>query len=158
MSRSRLSIIRDRTVEHARFDITRVVGGDVRPLELNGTSAYLLVQQKVDVDVERRRCLTVAYTYRYQADERPGSWLFRWEFLRKRPRPDYTYPLAHFHVNGSLIDGRTLAHVHFPTRRLPLELVLWDLIVEWNVKPLDPRWQETLIESIKGFEERQTVA
>jgi len=84
VSRSRLSIIRDRTVKHARFDITRVVGGDVRPLELNGTSAYLLVQQKIDVDVEQRRCLTVTYTYRYQADERPGSWLFRWEFLRKR--------------------------------------------------------------------------
>ncbi len=100
----------------------------------------------------------MTYTYRYQADERPDSWLFRWEFLRKRPRPDYGYPLAHFHVNGSLSDGRTLAHVHFPTRRLPLELVLWDLTVEWDVKPLDSRWQEILMESIKGFEERQTVA
>lgn len=77
VSRSRLSIIRDRTVEHPRFDITRVVAGEVRPLELHGTSACLLAQQKIDVDVEQARCLTVTYTYRYQANERPESWLFR---------------------------------------------------------------------------------
>jgi hypothetical protein len=116
------------------------------------------VQQKVDVGVVGARCLTVAYTYRYQAEERPESWLFRWEFLRRRPRPDYAYPLAHFHVNGSLVDGRGIAHVHFPTRRVPLELVLWDLIVEWGVKPLDPAWEQILTESISGFDDRQTVA
>jgi hypothetical protein len=158
VSRSRLAIIRDRTVEQPRFDITRVVGGEVRPLELHGTPARLLVQQKVDVDVEQGRCLTVTYSYRYQADERPESWLFRWEFLRDRPRPDYPYALAHFHVNGTLVDGRGVAGVHFPTRRLPLELVLWSLVVEWGVRPLDPGWQEILLESIRGFEERQTVA
>jgi hypothetical protein len=157
VSRSRLSIIRDRTVERPRFDITRVVAGRVRPLELHGTSACLLVQQKIDVDVERARCLTVTYTYRYQADERPESWLFRWEFLRERPRPDYAYPLAHFHLNGTLVDGHDVARVHFPTRRLPLELVLWDLIAEWGVKPLDSRWQDILMESIRGFEQRQTI-
>lgn len=127
-------------------------------MELHGTSARLLVQQKIDVDTERGRCLTVTYTYRYQVDERPESWLFRWEFLRERPRADYAYPLAHFHVNGTLVDGRDVGGIHFPTRRLPLEFVLWDLIVEWGVKPLDFRWQEILQESIRGFEERQTVA
>jgi len=158
VSKSRLSLIRDRTVEQPpRFDIARVVGGAIRPLELNGTNARLLVQQKVDLDLDAGRCLTMAYTYRYQTDEQPQSWLFRWEFLRKRPRPDYPYPLAHFHVNAELVDGSDVRHVHFPTRRLPLELVLWELIVEWGVKPLDPRWEEILAASIRGFEERRTV-
>lgn len=61
-------------------------------------------------------------------------------------------------MNGRLADRRDVARVHFPTRRLPLELVLWGLIAEWGVKPLDSRWQEILMDSIRGFEQRQTVA
>jgi hypothetical protein len=92
-----------------RFDIVRVVGGVVRPPELNGTHGRLLVQQKGEVDIDAGHCLTVTYAYRYRATEQPDSWIFRWEFLRSRPRRDYPYPLAHFDVNGRLADGRNLA-------------------------------------------------
>jgi hypothetical protein len=35
-----------------RFDIVRVVGGVMRPPELNGTHGRLLVQQKGEVDID----------------------------------------------------------------------------------------------------------
>jgi hypothetical protein len=90
-------------------------------------------------------------------DETKGSWLFRWEFFRNKPKDDYPYPLAHFHVNAGMESRADLNHVHFPTRRVPLELVLWDLIEEWSVKPLDDGWRAILEESIGGFDERQRV-
>jgi hypothetical protein len=52
-----------------RFDIVRVVGGVVRPPELNGTHGRLLVQQKGEVDIDAGHCLTVTYAYRYRATE-----------------------------------------------------------------------------------------
>jgi hypothetical protein len=39
-----------------------------------------------------------------------------------------------------------------------LELVLWGLIAEWGVKPLDEEgWEKTLKGSIEGFDERLTA-
>jgi hypothetical protein len=158
VSRSRLSLVPDRKVDHPRFDIVRYVGGATAPLELHRSPLLLLSQQKIDV--EAGRCLTVTYQYRLQRTEEPQSWLVRWEFFRQRPRPDYVYPLAHVHVNAVLRDGQdvhALDFLHFPTRRVPFELVLWHLIVEWGVTPLSDDWQAILSESIDGFEERQTV-
>jgi hypothetical protein len=83
------------------------------------------------------------------------SWLVRWEFFRQRPRPDYDYPLAHVHVNATLANGQNVDDFHFPTRRVPL--VLWHLIVEWDITPLSEDWRAILSESIGGFEERQTI-
>jgi hypothetical protein len=76
--------------------------------------------------------------------------------FRQRPRPD-DYPLAHVHVNAALMNGHGLRHLHFPTRRVLIELLLWHLIAEWNVTPLSDDWRVILSESIDGFEERQTV-
>jgi hypothetical protein len=55
------------------------------------------------------------------------------------------------------MDGQGVGHLHFPTRRVPIELVFWHLIAEWNVTPLSDSWREILGDSIDGFEERQTV-
>jgi hypothetical protein len=59
-----------------RFDLVRVVGGVMRPPELNGTHGRLLVQQKGEVDIDAGHCLTVTYAYRYRATEQPDSWIF----------------------------------------------------------------------------------
>jgi hypothetical protein len=155
VTQSRLSLVPDKTVDHPRFDILRYVGGATEPLELNRSPLLLLSQQKIDV--EAGRCLTVTYQYRVQRAADPKPWLVRWEFFRQRPRPDYEYPLAHIHVNAALVDGQEVHGLHFPTRRVPLELVLWHLIAEWGVAPLSDDWREILSESIDGFEERQTV-
>jgi hypothetical protein len=155
VSKSRLSLLPDQTVSHPRFDVTRYVDDAIEPLELNGTSLLLLAQQKIDV--EAGHCRTVTYQYRLQQERDPKSWLVRWEFFRQKPKPDYVYPPAHIHLNANLIEGRDVHQLHFPTRRVPLELVLWHLIVEWAVKPLNREWLAILEESIRGFEERQTV-
>jgi hypothetical protein len=153
VSKSRLTALRDKTVEHPRFDITRYVDGATHPIQLNGSSLLLRVQQKIEVVGER--CQTVTYQYRLQRNGDRESWLVRWEFYRERPRVDYPYPLAHLHLNANLADsGEDVHGFHFPTRRVPIELVLWHLIVEWDVKPLSG---DVLEDSIKGFEERQTV-
>jgi hypothetical protein len=154
-SECRLSVIADKSTDRPRFDIARLVEGAITPLDLNGSRARLLVQQKVEVEDDHVSTLT--YVYRYQLDETKGSWLFRWEFFRNKPKDDYPYPLAHFHVNANMETRADLDHVHFPTRRVPLELVLWDLIEEWSVKPLDDDWRAILEESIGGFDERQRV-
>ncbi len=85
-----------------------------------------------------------------------GDWLLRWEYFRQPPQPDYPYPLAHLHVNGALASvGRALPKLHVPTGRVPLELALWHLIAEWDVKPKRDDWRELLQESIDGFERRR---
>jgi hypothetical protein len=148
-------IVPDRSVvDRDWFDIVRRVEGLQAPLELEGTTARLLVQQKVEVVGEHTQ--TITYVYRLQESDDPASWLVRWEYFRRPPRADYMYPLAHLHVNAAM-EERDLPHIHLPTRRVPLELVLWDLIAEWGVRPLDPGWQKTLEESIEGFDERQQI-
>jgi hypothetical protein len=135
----------------------RLVDQATAPLELNGVSAKLLVQQKVEVEDDH--VTTLNYIYRYQLDDdAKKSWLFRWEYFRNKPKEDYPYPLAHFHVNAQSEHRKDIEHVHFPTRRVPLELVIWGLIAEWGVKPLDEAgWEKTLSESIEGFDERRTA-
>jgi hypothetical protein len=66
--------------------------------------------------------------------------------------------LLHHFVYGTLVDARAVGAMHFPTRRLPLELILSSLVVEWGVRPLAAGWHEILLESMRGFEERQTAA
>jgi hypothetical protein len=76
-------------------------------------------------------CRTESYSYRLQGDELAKSWLIRWEFHREPPRPDYPYPRAHVHVNGTFPSGESTGRLHVPSRRVPLELVAWHLIAEW---------------------------
>jgi hypothetical protein len=93
------------------------------------------------------------------------SWVLRWEYFRERPRPDYEYPLAHLHANAEFVESARVearldkppAHLHIPTARVPLELVLWHLIAEWSVTPKTDAWRGVLAESVEGFEERRTA-
>ena len=82
----------------------------------------------------------------------------RWEYFRERPEePDYPYALAHVHVNAVSRGGRPLDRLHIPTRRVPLEMVLWHLIAEWEVATRKPDWRAILHESTMGFDERRTA-
>jgi hypothetical protein len=107
--------------------------------------------------VAGEECHTISYSYRLACGEAKGDWLIRWDYFRQRPMPDYPYPLAHVHANGRFVPGAavTLPKLHIPTRRVPLELVLWHLIAEWDVKPKQDDWRELLEESIEGFERRR---
>lgn len=52
---------------------------------------------------------------------------------------------------------KTPSHLHVPTARVPLELVLLHLIAEWGVTPKTDGWFEVLDESLAGFEQRRTA-
>lgn len=139
----------------------RLVDKTVTPLDLNGTGSVLLVQQKIAVVGDH--CATLTYTYRYQRNADPNSWICRWEYFRRPPKPDYQYPLAHLHVNAGLAEktgsGEYVGGMHFPTSRVTLEHVLLHLIEEWGVKPLlqKRKSREIVLASIEGFEERRTA-
>jgi len=109
------------------------------------------------IEVVDGHCRTEAYSYRLQADASRSSWLIRWEYYRDPPRTDYPYVLAHVHVNGEFLDGEPLGRLHVPTRRVPLELVIWHLIADWGVESKTTGWQVLLAGSIKGFDERRTA-
>jgi hypothetical protein len=156
VSDSRLSLI-PVPGDPAAFELTRIVGRDSAPLELYGTTVRLFVRQVIVV--KDGHCSTESYGYRLQTGESTSSWLIRWEYLRQQPKPDYPYPLAHVHVNGQRVSGAraALPKLHIPTSRLPLELVLWHVIVEWGVKPKRADWQQILEGSIRDFEARRST-
>jgi len=137
------------------FEIARFVKREAAPLELLGSSLRLFVRQIIVV--ADGHCRTESYEYRLQRDVARQSWLIRWEYLRNPPRPDYAYPAAHAHVNGEWERAEALDRLHIPTRRVPLELVVWHLIAEWGATPRSDDWQSILSESIEGFDERQTA-
>lgn len=138
------------------FELTRLVGSQSAPLELHGTSSRLFVRQIVEV--LDGHCQTESYGYRLQAGDAINSWLIRWEYHRHPPRDDYPYTPAHVHVNGAFADGRPTGPLHLPTRRVPLELVIWHLLAEWGVDSRTEDWRHLLAGSIEGFDERRTTS
>jgi hypothetical protein len=154
VSDSRLSLV-PRPDDPAAFELTRLMGTSPAPLELHGTSNRLFVRQ-LFVVVEGH-CQVESYGYRLQTTEARESWLLRWEYYRERPRVDYPYPLAHVHFNGAFEDGGRAGRLHVPTRRVPLELVIWHLVAEWGVEPKSDDWQAVLSESIAGFDQRRSA-
>lgn len=152
---SRLSLIPDPRDE-AVFQITRLVDNASAPLELRtNPGLYLFVRQVIEV--VDGHCRTESYGYRLQSTEATESWLVRWEYLRERPRADYPYALAHVHVNARFSDDVELSRLHIPTRRVPLELVIWHAIAEWGVESRTAEWQHLLAASIEGFDDRRTA-
>ncbi len=131
------------------------------PFVLHGVGERLFVQQAIEVVGDH--CQTVSYAYRFQSAD--DVWLLRWEYSRERPKADYAYPLAHLHANAEFVErasavarlDKTPSHLHIPTARVPLELVLWHLIPEWGVTPKTDGWFEVLDESLAGFERRRTA-
>jgi hypothetical protein len=129
---------------------------------LPGTALWLFVSQNLEVEGDKTH--TASYAYRISTADEKTPWLVRWEYLRQPPRPDYEYPLAHMHVNSSLLDESAEAllhkpapHLHLPTARVGLELVLWHLLAEWGVTAKTDDWREVLEKSLKGFRDRQTT-
>jgi hypothetical protein len=129
------------------------------PFALLGSSLRLMLSQTVAVN--EGHCHTVTYAYRLATGDAKSDWLLRWEYFRTPPKPGYPYPLAHAHVNAALLDAdaetmlaKSASHLHLPTARLPLELVLWHLIVEWGVQARTPDWQDLLRASPAVFAER----
>jgi hypothetical protein len=156
VSKSRLSVVEEEGSSPPHFDLVRIVQKQTAPLELNGTSRLLYVQQKIEV--VDGHCTTLTYSYSYQTTDNPSSALYRWEYFRHKPKDDYPYPLAHFHAEAVLTETEELVGArHFPTRRVPLELVLLHLIVECGVKPLSDDWRGLFETSIEGFDERRTA-
>lgn len=158
----RLNGVLNRTVSDSRlsvaaiagcpdaFELTRVVGEDDIPLELNG-SLRLFIKHVVTIEHGRGR--TDSYSYRLQTDGSPKSWLIRWEYVRDPPPGDYAYPRAHVHVNATFADGAPVGRLHIPTRTVSLELVIKHLIADWSVKPRSEDWEAILKESAEGFGE-----
>jgi hypothetical protein len=130
------------------FGLTRIVEGASAPLELDGTGLCLYVQHMVAV--RDGKCRTDSYAYRLQRDVSLDSWLVRWEYVRDPPPTDYAYPRAHVHINGHFVDGPPTERVHIASRRVPLELVVGNLISDWGVKPRTNDWEAILEQSAEG--------
>jgi len=127
--------------QETHYNLACVENGERVAFALHGVSERLFIRQAIEIVGDH--CQTVSYAYRYQSGEERKSWLLRWEYFRERPRPDYEYPLAHVHANAEFVDPDPAAahlpkppsHLHIPTARVPLELVLWHVIAEWGVTP-----------------------
>jgi hypothetical protein len=147
--------------DEARYNLACVENGERVAFVLHGVTGRLFVQQAIEIVGDH--CQTVSYAYRYQSGPDRKSWLLRWEYFRERSRPDYLYPLAHVHANAEFVDPGPAAaqldkppsHLHIPTARVPLELVLWQVIAEWGVTPKTDDWRDLLGESLEGFERRR---
>jgi hypothetical protein len=139
-----------------------VIDRRIVSLALHGSRLRLLIAHTVEV--EGAKCHTVSYAYRLISTEAKDAWLLRWEYFRRPPRPDYPYPLAHAHANASFADPaaekllrKPAAHLHVPTARVALELVLWHLIAEWEILPKTSDWRQVLLDSLAGYHERHTA-
>ena len=153
VSDARLSLIGDPS-HPARFTRACLRGTTPTSFALHGSNVRLLVVQTLEVE----QCRTVTYQYRLSLGEDKPSWLIRWEYFRHRPTTAYLYPLLRVHVNAQLLSGGAVAvlpKLHIPTRRVPLELVLWHAIAEWGVQPRGDDWQALLEDSIDEFERRR---
>jgi len=141
----------------AHFTLAYFEHGEIAAFPLRGSPLFLLVKQEIDVDGDE--CHTTSYGYRLATGNAKQDWLIRWEYFRRLPKPDYRYPLAHVHVNAELASrpGVTLPALHIPTSRVPLELVIWHVIAEWDVAPRSEDWQGILEESMDSFESKRSV-
>jgi len=58
-------------------------------------------------------------------------------------------------VNATFEGGESAGRLHIPTRRVPLELVIWHLVAEGWVTPRIDGWRALLEEAIQGFDARR---
>jgi len=161
VSDSRLTVV-SHPDHDDQFHLTRLVDRRRVPLELRATSLRLFVTQAIRV--VDGHCRTVSYSYRLQTGEETDTWLLRWEYFRQPPKPEYMYVLGHVHFNGDFVGcaadphfEKSPDHLHIPTGRVALELVIWHLVSEWAVQPVTDGWQAILSDSLEGFHERRTA-
>ena len=142
------------TVDYARanyeatvFVIARFEGREVRPLELGG-GKWLHFRQQVVEDGEKLNVLEARYIFSESDDvDAEAHHIFQWEYLREPPAPHVPYGHLHVYVGG-------LNRVHFPTRRLSLEQILWLIIQEWDVATRDNQRYEVLKQGHQDFLKR----
>lgn len=121
----------------AVYIVTRYEQGELRPLELRG-GKWLHFRQQVVEEGDTLNVIEARYIFSGSADaDSEPDHIFRWEYLRNPPGPHV--PSAHLHVYAGDLD-----RIHFPTRRLSLEQILWLTIDAWQVTPRDENWYDIL--------------
>lgn len=135
----------------------------------NGLRVYVY-QRVLPNPKDHRKVTTAEYQYMYgYGVPLKEHWIARWDYVpEEEGNPEYDYPVAHVHFNGSPraydelpVEGKTPFHkLHFPTKRIAFEDFLEHLIVELKV-PLrsgidKKKARELLADSRRGFEDKRT--
>ena len=132
------------------FKLTRVVEEDDVPLELDGTTARLFVQQVVVVEDDQ--CRTESYLYRLQADH-VSALDSRSLGVPSRPAAGEISLSAGARARQWDLRRREAGEPqHIATARVSLELVLRNLISDWGVKPRTNDWEAILKQSAEAFD------
>lgn len=154
-----LNRVLNKTITQSRLDtieseaafvvITRFQQAEVTPLELSGGKwlhfRQLVIEQDNKIDV-----LEAHYIFSLSQDpDHEESHIFRWEFIREPPAPHV--PQSHLHIYGQNPHAQNLSRVHFPTRRLSVEQIIWLLIQEWDVTPQSENWYAILQRGHRDF-------
>lgn len=125
-------------------------------LELNGTALWLWIRQSVRIEGDKTH--TMAYSYRLCTRDDRREWLIRWEYTRDQAADNPFVP-SHLHVRAEFLHHtppKPLKDMHLATGRVPLELVLWHLITDWEVQALENDWRKRLQDSVDEFFKRRT--
>lgn len=136
-------------------------------LKNGGFLKFEHVVRVLDVPGPERRLnkmATISYSCQYSTTSPDDpDWVFRYEYETEPLDARARYPVGHLHVNAeprnySQIETiKGFSSLHFPTRRLTLEEILWHLINEYtpSVSNVEKdEWFELLNESKAGYEER----
>src|SRR6202050_297735 len=151
ISDSRLSLI-DLPGDPNTFELTRLVDGASAPLEFDGTTARLFVQQVIVV--EDGACVTDSYRYLLQEDASIESWRLRWDYCRNPPPAERARPRGYVRVNGIWINGESASTIErVVTGETPLEMGVWYLINTRGAKPRSEDWKAIFEESLEGSHE-----
>lgn len=93
---------------------------------------------------------TKAYTYEIE-DEQSGHELFAFHWEPEAPNSKITIP--HMHIGFALRHAtlRINNRAHIPAGRVPVEDVVYFLVTELGVAPLNSDWDRTIRESRRAF-------
>lgn len=99
------------------------------------------------------KVVTDGYVYRVRSSETAGPDPFQWHWHPEvQKQPD-----CHLHV-GAQHDAGPLNSLHLPSGRVGFEEVLAFLILEYDVRPARPDWQDVLLDTRTRFETYRTWA
>jgi hypothetical protein len=159
-----LNMVLNGTVTHGRltlYDGSRLtseffVQSRNNALALNGCGLWLWINQRVQIEGEKTH--TMSYSYRLCTEDDRRAWIVRWQYVRERETVD---PLvwSNLHIRATLLrhkPPKLLKDMHLATGRVPLELVLWHLITDWGVHPVEDDWRKRLGDSMDEFFKRRT--
>ena len=140
--------------------------GDSPSVEL-GNGCHIQVSQIVLPNPQEPSGVTTAYySYSYALSSNiDEDWILRYDYVPgKAADPEYNYPVAHVHFNGTsaAYDGfympgkRPLYKLHCPTERIAIESFIEHLIIELKVPTHGDRDEALafLAESRREFHEK----